>query len=241
MPHRYHCPELKSGEFALPKTEAQHAIKVMRNGVGDEIELFDGVGGLASAVITAVERREVTVKVEQVQKVEEAAGEKLVVAVASPRGDRMKWMVEKLTELGVASCIPLETERSVTYPGQGKLSKLEATVISACKQCRRLRAMEIGQPQTLAEVLGDQSATFWLAHPEASEQPGGAESHSSGGKPQAQHTVLIGPEGGFSDDEVQLIRSKGANLISWPNTILRIETAAIMSVVAVRNRLDSAG
>lgn len=233
MPHRYYCPTLQVGEISLPKTEAQHAIKVMRNSVGDTIELFDGNGGFATAVVTEIERRNVTVIVKEVQQVKESDGAEIVVAVASPRGDRMKWMVEKLTELGVNRCIPLETERSVTYPGQGKLSKLEATVISACKQCRRLRAMEICQPQSLSAVLGDPDTTFWLAHPE-----GRGQSTSSEPKTSSRQTVLIGPEGGFTDGEIDTICQKGANLISWPKTILRIETAAIMSVIAVQNRLS---
>ena len=135
MPHRYFCQPLQLGELSLPATEAQHAVKVMRNSVGDEIEVFDGKGGLASAVITVIDRRNVTVRVTELQQVPPPSKCSIVVAAAPPRGERMKWMVEKLTELGASQFIPLETARSVTYPGQGKLSKLESTVVSACKHC----------------------------------------------------------------------------------------------------------
>lgn len=235
MPHRYHCQTLQPGEFSLPTTEAQHAVKVMRNSVGDEIEVFDGKGGLASAVITAIERRNVTVRVTELQHVPPASTPNIIVAAAPPRGDRVKWMVEKLTELGASQFIPLETARSVTYPGQGKLSKLEATVIGACKQCRRLHALEICQPVALNSLLEDPAATFWLAHPEVGPVVTNSELDRA-----AKHIILIGPEGGFTDDEIAEIRSRNTRLLTWPDTILRIETAAIMSLVTVGNLLETA-
>ncbi|MEP3479842.1 MAG: RsmE family RNA methyltransferase [Fuerstiella sp.] len=234
MPHRYFCQTLQLGEFSLPTTEAQHAVKVMRNSVGDEIEVFDGKGGLASAVITEIDRRNVTVCITDLQQVQPPSKSNIVVAAAPPRGERTKWMVEKLTELGASQFIPLETARSVTYPGQGKLSKLESTVVSACKQCRRLHALEICQPIALSELLKDPSAIFWLGHPEAGPTVSVAESDH-----EAKHVILIGPEGGFTDDEVAEMRHRDARLLTWPDTILRIETAAIMSLVTVRNLLTA--
>lgn len=232
MPHRYYCQILQLGDFSLPTTEAQHAVKVMRNSVGDEIEVFDGKGGLASAVITVIDRRNVTVRVTEIQQVPPVSTSNIIVAAAPPRGDRLKWMIEKLTELGASQFIPLETARSVTYPGQGKLSKLEATVMSACKQCRRLHAIEICQPVTLSALLEDSTATFWLGHPTAGPTVTISESDQA-----AKHVILIGPEGGFTDDEVADIQSRNARLLTWPDSILRIETAAIMSLVAVRTLL----
>lgn len=234
MPHRYHCDSLQLGEFDLPTAEAQHAVKVMRNSVGDEIEVFDGKGGLASAVITGIERRNVKVRVTELQQIPAASGCSIAVAAAPPRGDRTKWMVEKLTELGASQFIPLETARSVTYPGQGKLSKLEATVIGACKQCRRLHALEICQPVTLSSLLEDVTATFWLADPEA----GPAITMSKSDR-VAKHIILIGPEGGFTDKEVTEIHGRNTKHLTWPDSILRIETAAIMSLVTVRNLLTA--
>lgn len=234
MPHRYHCPSLQLGELQLPTVEAQHAVKVMRNLVGDVIEVFDGNGGLASAVITQIDRRNVTIRVTQVQQIPPASNCNIVVAAAPPRGDRTKWMVEKLTELGASQFIPLETARSVTYPGQGKLSKLEATVIGACKQCRRLHALRICQPITLGALLEDSDATLWLGHPEAGPAITLSESERV-----AKHVILIGPEGGFTDEEVAEIQSKNAKQLTWPDTILRIETAAMMSLVTVRNLLSA--
>ena len=114
MPHRYYCPSLQLGQFPLSTAEAQHAVKVMRNSVGDQIEVFDGKGGLGSAEITQVERRNVTVQVTELRQVPRPPMSNLVVAAAPPRGDRVKWMVEKLTELGASQFIPLETDRSVT-------------------------------------------------------------------------------------------------------------------------------
>lgn len=237
MPHRYYCPSLQLGQFPLSTAEAQHAVKVMRNSVGDQIEVFDGKGGLGSAEITQVERRNVTIQVTELRQVPRPPMSNLVVAAAPPRGDRVKWMVEKLTELGASQFIPLETDRSVTYPGQGKLSKLESTVIGACKQCRRLHALEICQPVSLASVLEDPTATFWLGHPESNSALAVSALAVSELDRETKHVILIGPEGGFTDGEVAEIRSRDAKILTWPDTILRIETAAIMSLVTVENLL----
>lgn len=236
MPHRYYCEHLDGSEIELSPTEAQHAVKVMRNREGDEIQLFDGRGSLADAEITSIQRRNVTVRVIQRHQIAELTEPEVVVAAAPPRGDRLKWMVEKLTELGATAFVPLETERSVTDPGAGKLNKLEATVISACKQCRRLRLMTIESPQPLKDVLRNDVTTFWLAHPDGSAA--GFSSFDPDAPGFASHTIFIGPEGGFTDEEVQQIRERGAHLISWPGSILRIETAAITSLALLKGRLS---
>lgn len=143
----------------------------------------------------------------------------------------MKWMIEKLTELGVERFVPLKTERSVVNPGMSKLDKLQLTIIGAAKQCRRHWLLEIGEPSNLPTLVSNISSDqkLHIAHPYVPNKSGAVDTSAE------SHVVLIGPEGGFTDAEVQIAMDASASPITWPETILRIETAAIMAVVALQD------
>jgi 16S rRNA (uracil1498-N3)-methyltransferase len=147
----------------------------------------------------------------------------LTLLTAAPKGDRFRWLVEKATELGVTRLIPISTERSVVSPGQSKLHKLEQTVIAACKQSGRNWLLPIDELRTLPEALQKLPATEQLlaAHPKGQDL---AEWTSN---PECGCTVIVGPEGGFTDEECTLLLSANARVVSLGETILRTETAAI--------------
>lgn len=205
----------------LTGTEANHLGRVMRKQPGDVVELFNGRGAVAAARVTAVSKRSVELDVEHVSTVD-SAGNGVWLAVAPPKGERLRWMVEKLTELGVERLIPLQCERAVVNPGETKLEKLRQNVIAACKQCRRNTLMEISEPIKLPDVLQSMSndRRILLAHPDG-ESLGGANIAAAG------DLVCVGPEGGFSDSEIEFASEHGASLLSLGSNILRIETAAI--------------
>ena len=160
----------------------------------------------------------------------------LVVGVSLPKGDRQKWLVEKLTELGVTTLVPLVTERGVAQPTASALDRLRRSVIEAAKQCGRNRLMKIAEPQAWTEYL--------------SQHPSGNQSRRLvahfGGLPlssidftQAIETHLaIGPEGGFTDDEIAAATAAGWQIVDLGPRILRVETAAIAlaAVVAASSR-----
>ncbi len=152
----------------------------------------------------------------------------LTLAVACPKGDRLKWLVEKATELGVAVFIPLHCERSVVEPRESKLARLEQTVLAACKQSRRNRLMTITEPCSLEDLLAASAGHTWLAH------PGGrpllellANQRQSAHQQPLSIRAAIGPEGGFSPAEVDRAEHSGAQLVSIGRSILRVETAAL--------------
>lgn len=224
----------------LPAGEAQHAVSVMRLKVGAEVELFNGTGGSASARLTEVARRRVRVEVVAPWRQEAALTPRLIVAVAPPKGDRFRWMVEKLTELGVDRLIPLRTERSVVDPRDSKLEKLELNVVAACKQCGRNQLMAIEPVQPLSEALeqNGEHARFLFGHPVA-EAINGAVLQA---EPIARRVLLIGPEGGFSPGELELLASHGAQPVALGRHILRTETAAIaLAAVLVSAQCDGNG
>ena len=226
MRERFHYEEISSGaEIELTGAEAHHALHVLRMKPGQVVELFDGRGGVGPAEIVAIGRRSLTLRVSEVRRDAEPSGGGLVLGVAVPKGDRFRWLVEKATELGVSTLVPLELERSVVDPGAGKLDKLRQTVVAACKQSGRNRLMEIAEPLSWQRFLDQTCAgrTLLVAH------PGGdfLASVLGDASPETRWAAAIGPEGGFTDAEIEQARSRGAMIVALGGGILRIETAAV--------------
>jgi 16S rRNA (uracil1498-N3)-methyltransferase len=231
MSDRFFCSNINAPSVVLTDAEAHHAIHVMRLKKGDGLQLFDGAGTSADAEVLNVGRRDLTVSILATAYTEPSATGRITVAACVPKGDRLKWMIEKLTEVGVDRYIPLQTQRSVVDPGKSKLDKLPTTIVAASKQCRRDWLMEIGIVQTLDDLVNsvDDSERLFIAH------PGDLNTERKSDFPLTNKnvTVLIGPEGGFTADEVTMARQKSAEPISWPTGILRTETAAIVMATLV--------
>lgn len=216
--------ETPIGEAATARlidAEAQHLAKVMRAKPGDEIVAFDGSGWEFVARVAGLGKSSVELKIVERRQLDRELHHPLTLAVALPKGDRQKVLVEKLVELGVTRLIPLETEHGVAEATPSALTRLRRQVIEASKQCGRNRLMEIAEPMTLArlvESIGAEEQRI-LAHPSGPALPGLAMHESA--------TAAVGPEGGFSDAEVRVARSAGWEIASLGPRILRIETAAI--------------
>lgn len=226
MSELFYSPRISASTVVLQDSEAHHAINVLRMKQHDTIRLFDGKGTTAEGHIAAISRREVQIAVETVVVHQRPERPRLFVAAAPPKGDRLKWMIEKLTELGVDRFIPLQTSRSVVHPGASKLDKLNATIVSAAKQSGNIWMMELSPPVSFRELLAQHDSHYVLAHP--SPPPNASESDCPPSPAADSQTILIGPEGGFSDEEVEYADQKNSQRISWPGSILRIETAAVV-------------
>ena len=220
MVERFYLPgTYEASELALEGAEAHHLAHVLRLGPGAEVKVFNGQGREATAEVASVAKRTVLLRARSVVDVPDPALE-VIVAVAPPKGDRFRWLVEKATELGVSRVVPLLTQRTVVDPREGKLEKLRQIVIAACKQCGRNRLMEVSEPTPFVRLLaGASDEDRVLLHPGA-----GPGVHHDGTRPL---TLLIGPEGGFTDEEVEHAAGAGARIASLGTMILRTETAAI--------------
>jgi 16S rRNA (uracil1498-N3)-methyltransferase len=154
------------------------------------------------------------------------------LGVALPKGDRQKWLVEKLVELGVNRLIPLETARSVSQAGPQVLDRLRRTVVEASKQCGRNRLMEIVPPQSWNDFVAQSggAACRLLAHPQDRNQP--TAGLPLGHSPKSA-CLAVGPEGGLTADEVDLAAAAGWQLVDLGPRILRVETAATLLVALV--------
>ncbi|GDX90208.1 MAG: RsmE family RNA methyltransferase [Planctomyces sp.] len=221
--------QLTTGELVISGPEAHHLLHVLRMKTGSSLILFDGNGSIADAVIQHTGRRDLTVLSQHIRRPPAALSTELTVAAAPPKGDRLRTMVEKLTEMGVHRLVLLETERSVTAPGETRVEKLRASVVAACKQARRPVLMELQPLISLPELLRQASAdklAVYAAHPAETTDP-------LPPPPVPSHNLiapllLIGPEGGFTDHEITLMKSVQARFMAWPGTILRTETAALV-------------
>jgi 16S rRNA (uracil1498-N3)-methyltransferase len=229
---------IATDQVRLSGPEAHHLIHVMRAEIGTKVVLFDGTGREFLAEVVRVGRNEVHVTILAQEKVDRELTTELTIGITLPKGDRQKWLVEKLVELGVTRLVPLVTERSVARPLPSVLERLQRTVIEASKQCGRNRLMEIAAPQLWPALVAAASGVeqCWLAHPGREKATGSFCRYSASPARQAGPTasgpivLAIGPEGGFTDEEVGLAAAAGWQCVDLGPRILRIETAAILLV-----------
>lgn len=205
----------------LTGDEARHLAGVMRARVGDEVTLFDGSGCEFAAKVTKLGKQAVELEIVARHEISRELDRPLTLGVALPKGDRQKWLVEKATELGVTRLVPLVTERGVAQPVEAALDRLRRSVIEASKQCGRNRLLEIGEPLALAEfsAAAPAHALRLIAH------PGGAEARTL--ETGDELWAAVGPEGGFTDEEVAAAERAFWQRVALGKAILRVETAAM--------------
>jgi 16S rRNA (uracil1498-N3)-methyltransferase len=224
MAERFFYPEpISTGTVRLEGEEFHHLTHVCRYHVGDRVVLFNGDGREYLAVIRNVTRRYAELVVESVQEVSRELPAPLWLAAPLPKGDRQQFLIEKLTELGTARYIPLSTQRSVITPATTRLEKLRRYVIEACKQCGRNRLMEIASPLELPTLLSSREVPEHRLMADVRGEPLRWEHF-----PVRQATVVVvGPEGGFTEQEIAQARQAGWQLVALGSRILRVETAAV--------------
>jgi 16S rRNA (uracil1498-N3)-methyltransferase len=230
MADRFYCPDPQTGgRFTLEGDEARHLARVRRLGVGDEVEVFDGRGFASLAIVTLLGRERVELTAVGQPLGDRFAPCRLSLATAVPKGERFDWLVEKATELGVARLLPIQTERSVVDPRPAKIDRLRRVIVEASKQCGRSRFMELERPSPWTSVAESADDGVRLL-----AQPGGLPPSGWPRAPRgAAVTLAVGPEGGFTDAEVESARSSGWTIVGLGATILRIETAGLAGCAAI--------
>ncbi len=236
---RLHCalPLATGTSLALPAGAARH-VQVLRLQPGQALTLFDGRGGEFDAVIEHMGRSDVQVLIGQHHDIEREASVPVHLVTGMPANERMDWLVEKITELGVQRLTPLMTERSVLRlqgeRADKKLAHWQSVVVAASEQCGRNSLMHIDAPQTL---------TQWLARAETSTNPSmlrgvlslspqaSALGHVRDQTPAGTAWLLVsGPEGGLSPSEESALLAHGLVPLSLGPRVLRAETAAMAAV-----------
>lgn len=226
MARRFHVPLLSAGKVPLDHAQARHALDALRLRTGDAVELFDDAGQVASGVIDA-SGGGVLVDVSVVQPRAPVGG--ITVACAVPKGERADWMVGKLAELGVARFVPLRTARSVVHPeGEGKLDRWRRLAVEAAKQSGQPRPMRIDALTSLSDCLAACAAGRG-AFADASGAARAIDPALAG----VVEAVLIGPEGGWTEQERGHMAQAGLIPLRLTATILRVETAAVVAAGAL--------
>jgi 16S rRNA (uracil1498-N3)-methyltransferase len=236
LPRLYCDPPLARGNaIALPDAAARHA-QVLRLQPGAELTLFDGHGGQWRARVAAMGRREVTVDVIEHEAVERELMLAVTLAVVMPSGERMDFLVEKATELGVAAIQPLTSERSVLRLAGERAAKRvahwQAVAVAACEQCGRNRVPVVHEVQALAAWLAGPLAVpasaRWVLH------PGGTPWREAMARPPAPAALLLsGPEGGLTEGELQAAAAAGLRGLGLGARVLRADTAPLAALAAL--------
>ena len=228
--------------LSLPAGAARH-IQVLRLQPGDGITLFNGdalPGGEFEATVTRMGRSEVEVKVGLHHPIERESARVIHLAVGMPANDRMDWLVEKATELGVASIQPLITERSVLRLSGERADKKQAhwqsIAVAACEQCGRNRVPVVHPVTSLASWLKTppQGPTYLLSLRSGSVPLlDAARAAMREAVSDAAITFLSGPEGGLSDAEELAAIASGFACVSLGPRVLRAETAALAALTLI--------
>jgi 16S rRNA (uracil1498-N3)-methyltransferase len=226
---------LELGPVRLEGSEAHHLAVVCRLRPGDQVYLFNGDGRQYHATVEAIHKKQVEVIVTGAKAPARELDFTLEVAVPLPKADRAAFLIEKLTELGVSSVVPLRTARSVVHPRESRLEKLQRTVIEASKQCGRNVLMRIEPLADWEDYCrrGELPQDRFVADPRQPKQRLGVPSVETKG-----FAVAIGPEGGFTESELNLARALGWRAVGLGPRILRVETAALL-LAALANRLSA--
>ncbi len=248
---RFFCPvALVAGELLELGADAARHVQVLRLQPGDELTLFNGRwdqgaarAGEFVATITHMGRRDVQVKIEQHLSLEREASRAVHLTVGMPANERMDWLVEKATELGVASIQPLMTERSVLRlaheRADKKVAHWQSVAIAACEQCGGNRVPLIRGVTSFAvwsatstDALATRARARLLLSLRAGV-PGLRHALAELDCPEAELTLLCGPEGGLSNAELETARSLGFVEVTLGPRVLRAETAALVALAAV--------
>ena len=219
--------------FALPEATTNHLVRVLRLQIGDGCVLFNGDGHDYEARFVTLQKRGAEVEVVARQAVDRESPLRITLAQGIARGEKMDWILQKATELGVACIAPVVTDRTEVKldheRSDKKLAHWRGVCAAACEQSGRARLPQILEPQSLASfAAADRNARRLALAPEAS-----ATLPQLALPADAQLTLAIGPEGGFSERDLALLKAGGYEGLRLGPRILRTETAGPAAIAAI--------
>ena len=240
-PRRLFAPELPAlgDELLLPADSVHHA-RVLRLETGAQVELFDGRAGFASATLIEVSRDRIRCRVDGRREVEPPTPAVHVV-LGLPKGNKLEGIARMVTELGVFAVHLAQCERSVPRPSgeASRLSRLERIALEACAQSGQAHAPHFHGPAPLRDIAdraaaGATKLVFW-------ERATQGLAHARFDARASEVWLVVGPEGGLSDNEVQGLRQCGFCEVGLGPALLRVETAAPVIAALVLHRLGRLG
>lgn len=234
MPRFFYPSDLSIGaKIDLPHSVAHHC-QVLRLVAGDPIVLFNGMGGSFVASLTEVEKKTVCAEVKTFNPAEVELPYAITLAQALPEASKMDWIIEKAVELGVAGIQPLSAQRCVTRlsgeRAEKRRSHWQGIIASGSEQCGRNRLAQLGNILDFKKWIEQQDLhRRIILSPHAGQSLADWVHHH----PVQALTLIIGPEGGFTDQECQLAISHGAIPLAMGPRILRTETAGLCAISTI--------
>ncbi len=227
--HLFYIPHIEGDIFELDEQESKHSVRVLRLGIGDSVNLVDGKGGWYEAVIEDDNLRRCRMKIKSHTPDYQPLSYELHLAVSPTKNmERYEWFIEKATEIGVTSITPLMCHR--TERKQVKTERLERIIISAMKQSLKAYKPQLNQPVVFADFLAlEHGGTKGIAHCQPSDRRGVSELDPSG-----NYTLLVGPEGDFTGEEVNMAVDAGYAPFHLGASRLRTETAGVYLCTAIQ-------
>ncbi|SMC73778.1 16S rRNA (uracil(1498)-N(3))-methyltransferase [Pedobacter africanus] len=222
--HVFYTPDISADAYLLNEEESRHCTKVLRLGLGAQVYLIDGVGGLYKAEITGETKKNVALRIIETQREYNKRRQHLHIAVAPTKNiDRLEWFLEKATEIGIEEITPVICERSERKVV--KEDRLYKVITSAVKQSLQAYHPVLNPQIALADFLKQNSnSTKMIAHCLDNEP---RQYMCEVIQPAQGYTVLIGPEGDFTPREIEMALQAGYKPLTLGNTRLRTETAAL--------------
>ena len=235
---RFFCPPPlpASGIFELPREAAHHAHRVLRLRVNDQVQIFDGAGRVLDGRIAEISGTRVYLHELQSCISDTESTLAITLAQSMCSSEKMDWVVQKATELGAAAIQPIQAQRSVARLTGERAEKRTAhwrsVAIAACEQCGRNALPHIRAPLDLGSWLADirqDDAVKFILHPD-----GSTPLHRHPRPSNNAAVLLVGPEGGFTEDEIKMAHFAGFSPIRLGKRILRTETAAMAGITALQ-------
>ncbi len=219
--HRLFVSDVVPGRQTVTGEEAHHAVRVKRLRPGELVELFDGNGRVVEGTVAGVggsrQHPEIEVEPEGEPREIPPTVPRVEIWSPAPKGDRLERMLDQLSQAGVARWRVLITDRAEdTMPR--KPDRLRRVLVESAKQCGRARLLEIGSPIALDTALGAPGVVVASQH-------AGPEGRSG---PEEPRTLLVGPEGGWSDAELRLFEDRSVPCVGLGPHVMRLETAAVV-------------
>ncbi|XP_006651775.1 ribosomal RNA small subunit methyltransferase E [Oryza brachyantha] len=232
---RFHAPTLPSSKGEVVRIQGDefwHMARVLRLGVNDRVELFDGVGGLVEGSIQTVDKGGSDVELLEDSRLIAPQGIQwhVYAAFGTLKGGRADWLVEKCTELGACSVTPLLTERCHTIT-ENRVDRLQRLVLAAVKQCQRIHGMLLNPPIQITDLQPavSQSKLAFLASAESPPVLSILPKSCN----EERGLLIVGPEGDFTEKEVNVLKSAGAVPVGLGPCRLRVETATVALLSAL--------
>ncbi len=220
------------GTVNLPESSSHYLVKVLRMDAGRSLLVFNGTGAEYSATLQTANKRCATIQIEHSETQDRESPLQTHLAIGISRGERMDWVIQKATELGVSAITPLFSERTeVKLKGERLEKKMDhwrQITISACEQCQRNRLPVLNPASELEPFLEQDTSDLKLVlHHRSTKAIADFQT------PQSV-SLLIGPEGGLNDDEIALAQHFHFQPLTLGPRVLRTETAPVTALTAVQ-------